>query len=114
MTEIYYRIATNPQRFTSWSKKTQKKLEGEALVNFNEGYKQAHDSTYFVKASFVCYWEIYSNASLAKVAPAITQASLMHLAQRFAERGQEQEANLLHNMLINFARLLSAISEEEE
>lgn len=117
MTEILYRIATNDQRFSSWAKKKKKSLEPRFLDTFNHGYNEAINAGFFTKATFVSFWEIHENNSLAKVAPAITQASLMHLAQRLYERNLEEEAQVAHNMMINFIRLIGTLDvkkDEEE
>ena len=110
--EILYRIATNDQRFEKWAKKQKKNLEGHLLDMFNMGYNESANAGFYTRATFVCFWEIHGNGSLAKVAPSITQASLMHLAQRLLERNREQEAQLAHNMMINFVRLLSTLDVE--
>jgi len=117
MTEILYRIASNNERFNAWAKKKKKNLEGRFLDAFISGYNEAANAGYYTRATFVCFWEIHENESLVKVAPAITQASLMHLAQRLLERGRQQEAQMAHNMMINFVRLLSTLevkTDEEE
>jgi hypothetical protein len=117
MTEILYRIASNSERFNAWAKKKKKNLEGHSLNMFNDGYIESANAGYYTRATFVCFWEIEANESLAKTAPAITQASLMHLAQRLIERDRLEEAELAHHMVINFVRLLSTLdvkSNEEE
>ena len=117
MTEILYRIASNDERFNAWAKKKKKNLEGRFLDAFNSGYTESVTSSYYTRATFVCFWEIHENESLVKVAPAITQSSLMHLAQRLLERGRNTEAEIAHNLMINFVRLLSTLDvkkDEEE
>jgi hypothetical protein len=114
VTEILYRIAANEQRFEAWAKKKKKNLEGRFLDMFNAGYNETASAPFYTKASFVCFWEIHENNSLAKVAPSITQASMMHLAQRLVERGRMQEAEIAHNLMINFVRLLSTLEQPQE
>ena len=58
---------------------------------------------------FVCYWEIYSNNDLARLAPAITQASFIHMLHRFIERGDMEEVNVVQQIMSNFVRLLSVL-----
>lgn len=113
MTEILYRIASNDERFNSWAKKKKKNLEGRFLDMFNVGYNESVNAEHYTRATFVCFWEIHTNGSLAKVAPSITQASLMHLVQRLLERDRPKEAQLAHNMTINFVRLLSVLDGEK-
>lgn len=117
MTEILYRIATNDERFNAWAKKKKKTLQRQFLQAFNSGYSETANAGYYTRATFICFWEIHENNSLTKLAPAITQSSLMHLAQRLIEKNRQEEAQMAHNMMINFVRLLSSLdvkSDEEE
>ena len=114
MTEILYRIATNDERFNAWAKKKKKNLDGRFLDMFNFGYNESVNAGHHTRLTFVCYWEIQENGSLAKVAPAITQASLMLLGQRFLERNKINETELAHNMSVNFARLLGILGAKDE
>ena len=114
MTEILYRIATNDERFNAWAKKKKKNLEGAFLEMFNFGYNESVNAGHHTRLTFVCYWEINENGSLAKVAPAITQATLMLLGQRLLERNKMNEVELVSNMSVNFARLLAVLGAKDE
>jgi hypothetical protein len=114
MTEILYRIATNDERFNAWAKKKKKNLEGAFLEMFNFGYNESVNGGHHTRLTFVCYWEINENGSLAKVAPAITQACLMLLGQRLLERNKMNEVELVSNMSVNFARLLGILGAKDE
>ena len=65
------------------------------------------------RASFVCYWEIYSNDSLARLAPAITQAALIHMLHRFMEMEMHEEVRVVEQLMMNFLRLLQRLEGEE-
>jgi hypothetical protein len=113
-----YRITTNNKLFNQWAKETKKKLakEPEALQQFSQGYNEVVNGQYLARATFVAYWSIHSNHSLARLAPAITQASLIHLLHRFAEQNKAQEVETVGMMIQNFLRLLQNlenVSEEE-
>ncbi len=113
MNKIYL-TTTNNKRFNEWSKQMKKKLKGHALEHFNGGYNEVANGNYLPRASFVCYWEIYSNGSLAKIAPAMTQASLIHMLHRFVEMEAEEEIEVTTAMIGNFMRLLGRLGETDE
>lgn len=106
-----YLITTNNKKFEEWSKQNKSRLKGLALDHFNSGYNDVANGNYLARASFVCYWEIYNNNSLAKVAPAITQASFIHMMHRFMERGQKEEVIVVQQLVSNFLRLLQSLNE---
>ena len=108
-----YLICTNNNKFEEWSKQNRKRLKKTpaAYDHFNEGYNQVANGNYLARASFVCYWEIYNNNSLAKVAPAMTQASLIHMMHRFMERQQQDEVIVVQQLMSNFLRLLQKLNE---
>jgi len=120
MNSKLYLITTNDKKFENWAKQMKKKVSKKeaALDYFNSGYNDVVNGNYLARASFVCYWEIAENNNLARLAPAITQASLIHLFHRFLESGQEEEAKTVQMMMSNFLRLLQAVdkgsSDEEE
>ena len=117
MSNKLYLITVNDKKFDEWAKQNKKKLKGLALEHFNAGYVDMSKGNYLARASFVCYWEIYNNNSLAKIAPAMTQASLIHMMHRFMERGQENEVIVTQQLMSNFLRLLQRLNEpvgEEE
>ena len=113
MNKIYL-ITTNNKKFDDWAKKTKKGLKDYALEHFNQGYSETVKGSYYARASFVCYWEIYQNGSLAKLAPAITQASLIHMLHRFLESEMNDEVVVVQQLMSNFLRLLSRLNESEE
>ena len=109
-----YLITTNNKKFDEWAKQNKKRLKDFALDHFNAGYNDVVKGNYLARASFVCYWEIYNNNSLAKVAPAMTQASMIHMMHRFMESGQQDEVMVVQQLMSNFLRLLSKLNESEE
>jgi len=111
MSNKIYLITTNDKKFDEWSKQNKKKLKEHALEHFNAGYNDVVKGNYLARASFVCYWEIYNNNSLAKIAPAMTQASFIHMLHRFMERGQQDEVVVVQQLMGNFLRLLQALNE---
>ena len=108
-----YLITTNNKKFDSWSKEVKKQLKGIALEAFNSGYNEVVNGNYLTRASFVCYWEIYANDSLARLAPAITQASLIHMLHRFMDAQMYEEAKVVEQLMMNFLRLLQRLDGEE-
>tara|TARA_R110001592_G_scaffold13564_12_gene61957 strand:- start:1050 stop:1418 length:369 start_codon:yes stop_codon:yes gene_type:complete len=112
MSNKLYLITTNDKKFEEWAKQNKKRLKGAALEHFNAGYIDMINGNYLARASFVCYWEIYNNNSLAKIAPAITQASFIHMMHRFMERGQQDEVIVTQQLMSNFLRLLQALNQE--
>jgi len=122
MNNKLYMITVNNKKFDEWCKQTRNKLKRRkndgALDHFNAGYNDVARGNYLARASFVCYWEIYADNNLAKLAPAVTQASMIHMFHRFLEAGMEQEAQVVTQLMSNFLRLLQALqgkdSNEEE
>jgi len=113
-TNKLYRICTNNKEFDAWSKAQKKKLSKSiTLDHFNQGYVEVANGKYLARATFVSYWEIYSNGTMAKLAPAITQASLIHLLHRFIEQEGYEEVEAITMMLSNFLRLLTKVNGEE-
>ena len=94
-------ITTNDKKFDEWSKKQKKALNEIELEH------------YLARASFICYWEIYSHNDLARLAPAITQATLIHMMHRFIERGDQEEIHTIQQIMANFLRLLQRLDGEE-
>ena len=109
-----YLITTNNKEFQQWAKKKKSELKETKLYSFNEGYNEMHNSDYLPKASFICYWEISESSELAKLAPAITQASLIHMLHRFVEQGNAQEVEVTTMMITNFMRLLGRLGVQDE
>jgi hypothetical protein len=114
MNNKLYLVTTNDKKYEEWCKQQKKKLKGAALDSFNQGYNEMLKSPYLTRASFVCYWEIYSTGTLAKLAPAITQASLIHMLHRFVELDAHQEIEVLTGMISNFTRLLARLGESHD
>lgn len=108
-----YLITTNNKKFDSWSKEMKKKLKDAALDHFNAGYNDVVNGNYLARASFVCYWEIYEHDSLARLAPAITQASFIHMMHRFMEMGMQDEVQVVQQLMFNFLRLLQRLEGDE-
>lgn len=112
-TNKLYRICTNDKQFDAWCKIQKKKLSGVTLDHFNQGYVEVAKGKYLARATFVCYWEVFSNGTMAKLAPAITQASLIHLLHRFIEQEGYEEVEVITKMLSNFLRLITKVNGEE-
>jgi len=108
-----YLITTNNNKFNEWAKQKKKKLKGGALEHFNGGYNEVANGNYLARASFVCYWEIYSQGSLAKLAPSITQATMIHMLHRFIEMDSQEEIEIVTMMMQNFLRLLTKLDKNE-
>jgi len=110
-----YLITTNDKKFDDWAKQTRKKLNknASALDHFNVAYSDIARGNYLARASFVCYWEIYSNGSLAKLAPAVTQATLIHMLHRFLEQERFEEVNVVQQIMNNFLRLLQVLDNPQ-
>jgi len=108
-----YLITTNNNKFNEWAKQKKKKLKGGALEHFNGGYNEVANGNYLARASFVCYWEIYSQGSLAKLAPSITQATMIHMLHRFIEMDATEEVEIVSMMMQNFLRLLTKLDKNE-
>lgn len=106
-------ITTNDKKFDEWSKKQKKALNEVELEHFNMGYAGIAKGNYLARASFVCYWEIYAHNDLARLAPAITQATLIHMMHRFIERGNQEEIQTIQQIMANFLRLLQRLDGEE-
>ena len=115
-----YLITTNDKKFDDWGKATKKKLKKDPLAHdhFSQGYNDIARGNYLARATFVCYWEIFTNGSMAKLAPAITQATLIHLFHRLLENKNMEEAEMVQHMMTNFLRLLQVVdagnTDEEE
>ena len=108
-------IANNEKKFDAWAKEKKKRLKGVALDSFNAGYNELMaNAPYLIRASFISYWEINSNGSLARVAPAITQATLLHLMHNFLNFGKVEEARIIEMMSLNFLRLMQALDQIKE
>ena len=107
-------ICNNNKKFDNWTLQYKKNLDGLALDHFNQGWVDVKQGNYLARAIFVCYWEIYSNGNLAKVSPAITQASLIHLMHRFLEQERYEEVEVVQQMISNFLRLLTVVDTKEE
>ena len=109
-----YLIANNDKKFASWCKEKRKKLHSSYLDMFNTGQQDVRYSSYFARASFICYWEIQVNGSLAKLAPAITQATLISMMHKLLALDRNEEAEVVSLMMTNFLRLLQRLDDEEE
>lgn len=114
MSNKLYLIANNDKKFASWCKEKRKKLDGVFLDSFNMNAQEIRYANYFARASFICYWEIQLNGSLSKLAPAITQATLIHVMHRLLEKDKQHEAEVVSMMMTNFLRLLQEIDSDEE
>jgi hypothetical protein len=85
--------------------------------HFQSQASEMRYANYLAKASFVCYWEIQTDNSLARLAPALTQATLIQLTHRFVEQEKFEEVEVTSMMMSNFLRLLGGlddVSQDEE
>ncbi len=113
MNNKLFLITTNDKKFDEWAKKQKKALNDVELEHFNMGYAGIAKGNYLARASFVCYWEIYAHNDLARLAPAITQATFIHMMHRFIERGNQEEIHTIQQIMANFLRLLQRLDGEE-
>ena len=115
MNNKLYMITVNNKKFEEWVKQFRIKLMRRknkmALDNFSAGYNAVRLGNYLARASFVCYWEIYSNGNLAKISPAITQATMVHMLHRFIELEKYEEVEVITGLMTNFLRLLGALEK---
>jgi len=116
MNSRLYLITTNDKKFENWAKQMKKKVSKKeaALDYFNSGYNDVVNGNYLARASFVCYWEIAENNNLARLAPAITQATLVHLFHRFIEAGMQEEVTVIQQIMSNYLRLLHRLEGETD
>ena len=113
MNNKLYMITVNLKKFDEWYKQTKIKLKRRknpmAIEHFDAGYADIRNGNYLARASFVCYWEIYSDNNLARIAPAITQATMIHMLHRLIEQGKDAEVQAMSQIMTNFLRLLGVI-----
>ena len=109
-----YLIANNDKKFAAWCKEKRKKLNTMVIAHFNNAAQDVRYANYFARASFICYWEIQVNGSLAKLAPAITQATLISMMHKLLALDKKEEAEVVSLMMTNFLRLLQRLDDEEE
>ena len=118
MNELY-NTTVDDKAFEEWAKEMKGLIPNDLnLDHFNQGYAELADgANYLARASFVCYWEISMNNSLARLAPAITQASFIHMMHRFMEMQMQEEVEVVQQLMWNFLRLLQRLeggNNEEE
>ena len=118
-TNKIYLVTTNDKKYAEWSKKMARTLNKSPLMldHFQSQASEMRYANYLAKASFVCYWEIQTDNSLARLAPALTQATLIQLTHRFVEQEKFEEVEVTSMMMTNFLRLLGGlddVSEDEE
>ena len=109
-----YLIANNDKRFAKWVNETSNKLKGDAKNTFVYNANEVRYGNYFARASFVAYWNIHFDNSMARFAPAITQATLIHMMHRFLERGKTEEVEIINQMTVNYLRLIKELDDDEE
>jgi len=115
-TNKIYLVTTNDKRYAEWAKRMSRTLNKSPLLleHFKSQVTEMRYATYLAKASFVCYWEIQTDDRLAKLAPAITQATMIQLSHRFLEQEKFEEVEVTSMMMTNFLRLLQRLDDEEE
>jgi len=114
-TNKLYLITTNDKQYAMWIKQVQKALNKSPLHldSFNAQANEMRYANYLAKASFVMYWSIQTDMSLAKLAPAMTQATMVHLMHRFIEKQMFEEVEVTSKLVSNFMRLLGRLDEDE-
>jgi len=114
-TNKLYLITTNDKQYAMWIKQVQKALNKSPLHldSFNAQANEMRYANYLAKASFVMYWSIQTDMSLAKLAPAMTQATMVHLMHRFIEKQMFEAVEVTSKLVSNFMRLLGRLEEDE-
>ena len=81
---------TNDKRFVEWAKAMKKKIKKNpaALAHFEQNYAVVRNGMFLPRASFVMYWEMFNSDNLARLAPAISQASMIHMLHRLMEQNK--------------------------
>ena len=104
---------TNDKRFVEWAKGMKKKIKKNpnALDHFEQNFAVVRNGMFLPRASFVMYWEMYQSDNLARMAPAISQASMIHMLHRLLEQRKGEEVALIQNMMLNFVRLMNTIEQ---
>lgn len=105
-----YLVANNDKRFASWLAEKRKVLKGQKLEMFNLQVSEVRYSTVFVRTTFICYWEIDSNDQMARVAPAVTFATLQHLTHSAVQSNDEELVEVMVNLSTNYLRAYHNIS----
>ena len=96
-----------------WAKEMRNKLEGRYLDLFNQQLSTMRKANDYTKATFIMYWAIQTQDPLSEYAVYITQATLMSMTDKYLQLNKMQEANAIHQMNVNFARLIGGLDEEE-
>jgi len=113
-TNKLYLVTKNDKQYASWAKQMGNKL-GKNTLLFDHFQSQVGEMRYaneLAKASFICYWEIQTSNSLARLAPAITQATLIQMTHRFLEQEKFEEVEVTPQLISNFLRLLGRLDDE--
>ena len=89
-----------------------------ALTHFEQNYAVVRNDMFLPRASFVMYWEMFNSDNLARLAPAISQASMIHMLHRLMEQNKNEESAVMQTMMINYVRMMNSIeqgaADEEE
>lgn len=110
-----YLIANNDKKFAAWCKEKRKKLTGELQTEFfNNHVQDIRYGNYFARATFICYWEIQLSTSLTRLAPAVTQATLISIREKLIIQDKMEDAEVVSLMMTNFLRLLQRLDDEEQ
>lgn len=113
----YIRIAQNDKKMAEWSKVIRSKIENERMLDiFNKTFAELRTGHEFAKLCFVMYWEIQFDDNLARLSPAIAQATLMTLRDKFIGMGENyfEEANVSNVMVMNLTRLIARTMTEND
>lgn len=112
----YIRISQNDKKMAEWSKMIRSKIKNERVLDiFGQTFAEIRTGHDYAKLCFVMYWEIQFDDNLAKLAPAISQATLLTLRDKFLGMGEEynEEVHASNMMAINLTRLMSRTMEND-
>ncbi len=113
-TNKMYLVTTNDKKFAEWTKRMAKKLSRSEVLSehFQSQVSEMRYANYLAKSSFVAYWEVQTDNSLARLAPAITQATLIQMTHRFLEQQKMEEVEITSQIIANFIRLLGRLDDD--
>jgi len=113
-TNKIYLVTTNDKKYAEWSKRMGKTLSKSPLMfdHFQSQASEMRYANYLAKSSFVAYWDIQTDNSLARLAPALTQATLIQMTHRFLEQQKMEEVEITSQIIANFIRLLGRLDDD--
>ena len=113
-----YLVAVDNKKLLNWKNEMCKKLKRKSKVmldDFEKTFPEMFENgNHYSKTSFVAFWEMKTDDSLARMATAITQATFVTMLQRLFELNKLEEIAILNSMQINFMRILAGMGTNEE